>query len=112
MVDVEHLGKTEGLSVVTIQAAYKKNQYLYGGYKAQYQFAIVYRTIPTTANERLQADEVLNNIGLWAETTQPSLPSPCCPPKVYRNSNAALQYAYDDGAEDHQILMTIEYEVF
>ena len=111
MVDVEFLGETSGLALETIQAAYKTRRYITGGYEAQYQFAILYQTVPTTANERLEADEVLNNYAAWVEETQPTLPESCVFLRVSRNTNAALVGRDATGAEVHQILFTLLYEV-
>ena len=111
MVDVEYLGENAGLTISTVQAAYKTKQYICGGYRAQYQFSILYREIPTTANERLEMDEVLNNYAAWAESTAPELPTGCEFIRVNRNTNAALLGREANGAEVHQILFTLLYEV-
>lgn len=111
MVDVEFLGESAGLALETIQTAYKTRQYITGGYMAQYQFAILYRTIPGTAGERLTADEILNDYAAWAEANPPELPSPCHLTRIQRNTNAALLHRAETGAETHQILMSIFYEV-
>lgn len=111
MVDVDYLGEDSGLALMTTQAAYKTREYILGGYEAQYQFTIFWRTIPTNANERLQADETLNNYAAWAEKNPIVLSSPCRTVKLTRNTNAALLAVYDNGAEDHTILMTLTYEV-
>lgn len=101
-----------GMMLSTIQAAYKTRQYITGGYEAQYQFKIVYRTQPDDNDSRLAADEILNAIGAWAETskTKPDLGSAVVR-SVRRTSNASLLAVYDDGSRDHQILMTLTYEV-
>ena len=113
MVDVDFLGETAGLAIMTTQAAYKTHEYICGGYEAQYQFMIYYRTIPTTANERLIADEVLNNIATWAERNLSTLTldDPCVAKRIVRNTNAALLGQMQNGAEDHTISMTLRYEV-
>lgn len=111
MVDVEFLGETSGLALTTVQAAYKTRKYILGGYQAQYQFAILYQTTPTTANERLEADEVLNNYAAWVEATRPELPQNCRFLKCSRNTNAALLGRDANGSEVHQILFTLNYEV-
>lgn len=111
MVDVEFLGESSGLALETIQAAYKTKRYITGGYQAQYRFGILYQTIPTTANERLKADEVLNDYAAWAETNPPTLPEGCVFLKVERNSNAAILSRDPNGSEIHQILMNLLYEV-
>lgn len=109
--DVEYLGETLGLTISTVQAAYKTRRYITGGYQAQYQFSILYRIVPTTTNERLEADEVLNNYAAWAESTSPELPQNCRFVRCSRNTNAALLGRDADGSEVHQILFTLLYEV-
>ena len=111
MVDVEYLGDGTSLTISTVQAAYKTRRYITGGYQAQYQFSILYQTIPTTANERLEMDEVLNNYAAWAESTKPELPSNCRFIRCTRNTNAALLGRDANGSEVHQILFTLLYEV-
>lgn len=111
MVDVAFLGEEGGLAILTTQAAYKTREYICGGYEAQYQFDIYYRTIPTTVNERLAADEILNNLATWAEVHKPELPDVCKNARVYRTTNAALVSVMQNGAEDHNIQMMIKYEV-
>ena len=111
LVDVDFLGEESGFALMTTQAAYKTRQYICGGYEAQYQFAIFYRTIAVNTIERLQADELLNNIATWAESTPLTLDSPCVLIKVSRNTNAALLGKLENGAEDHNIQMTLRYEV-
>ena len=111
LVDVEYLGETTGLAISTVQAAYKTNRYIYGGYRAQYQFSILYQSIPTTANERLEMDELLNNYAEGAENTQPELPTGCRFIRCTRNTNSALLGRDANGSEVHQILFTLLYEV-
>lgn len=115
-VDVEFLGETSGLAITTTQAAYKVKRYITGGYQAQYQFAILYQTIPQTANERLVADEVLNNYAAWAianaKTDLPArMPSGCVFNRLTQNTIAALLGRDETGTEVHQILFTLLYEV-
>ena len=111
-VDFEYLTETKGLALTTVQAAYKTAEYIDGSYQAQYQFALVYRTIPTSTEERMQADEALNAFGAWAESmTALTLGTGLHPIKVIRNQPSALAYRYENGAEDHQIIMTLLYEV-
>lgn len=101
-----------GMMLSTIQAAFKTRQYITGGYEAQYQFKIVYRTQPDDNDSRLSADEILNAIGAWAErsATKPDI-SGARVKSVQRTTNASLFAAYDDGSRDHQILMNLIYEV-
>lgn len=112
-INFEYLPKdTLGIMLSTIQAALKTRQYITGGYEAQYQFSLVYRAQPDDNDSRLAADELLNEIGIWAETsdTKPELDRAVVR-SVKRTSNASLLAVYEDGSRDHQILMTMIYEV-
>ncbi len=101
-----------GLSLSAIQAAVKTRQYIFGGYEAQYQFALIYRSQPGDNDTRLEAVEMLNELGAWAERNAGSLHLDRARVKTLRRtSNAALLAVYEDGSRDHQILMNLTYEV-
>ena len=101
-----------GLSLSAIQAAVKTRQYIFGGYEAQYQFALIYRSQPGDNDTRLEAVEMLNELGAWAERNAGSLLLNQARVKTLRRtSNAALLAVYEDGSRDHQILMNLIYEV-
>ena len=101
-----------GLSLSAIQAAVKTRQYIFGGYEAQYQFALIYRSQPGDNDTRLEAVEMLNELGAWAERNAGSLLLDRARVKTLRRtSNAALLAVYEDGSRDHQILMNLTYEV-
>lgn len=112
-IEFEHLpDDAVGMMLSSIQAAYKLEQYIDGGYLAQYQFKIVYRSQPSDNNSRLAADELLNAIGAWAERREnrPSITGVLVQ-RVQRDSGASLFATYEDGSRDHQILMSLIYEV-
>lgn len=95
----------------TIQSAYKVLEYITGGYKAEYQFKIIYRVIPgNSTDKRLQADALLNKLGTWATQHKPDL-SPLVSVRVEPTTQASLFAMYENGDEDHQILMKLTYEV-
>lgn len=110
-VDFEFLGKTSGLCVSTVQAAFKIRQYINGGYTAQYQFQVVYRLIASNADARIAADEALDTMGEWAEQNPPTLPEGMNLRKVKRDTSASVMARYDNNAEDHTINLTLTYEV-
>ena len=110
-VDYNFLGKTKGMAVGPVQGALKVRRYIYGGYQGQYQFDIAYRLIASNADERIAADELLNTIGEWMENNVPEPPEGVNWWRINRTNSAAMLTAYDNGAEDHTIPMTIIYEV-
>lgn len=109
-VDFEYLAE-KGLTLSTIQAAYKTKQYIDGSYQAQYQFNVVYRCVPENADERMAADETLDKMAEWCESSLPALDGALNALKVVCTNNSALITRYEDGTEDHQISMTLTYEV-
>ena len=113
-INYEYLGSdTVGLALSTIQGAYKTRRYVGGGYEAQYQFKVIYRLQPSTNDQRLSADEVLDALGDWAssEANKPDLGEGLRVRRVTNDSRSSLFARYENGDEDHQILMTITYEV-
>lgn len=112
-IEFEFLGKQSGMSLSTVTAAYKTEEYITGAYDAQYQFAILYRVSPETSGDRLSASEMLDTIGRWAEerTDLPPLGSNMTATRIERNSTGSMIARYDDGTEDYQILMNLLYEV-
>lgn len=113
-ISFEHLESDSfGVTVVSVQAAYKIKSYLRGSYRAQYQFQILYRKIPEDDNSRLEMDEFLNGIATWAENNpdKPELEGKSRVVSVSRDSGATMQSRYEDGTEDHVINMTMIFEV-
>lgn len=114
LINYEYLDDGASMALSTIQAAYKTKKYITGGYQAQYQFKVIYRLSPGSSNNnRLKADELLNALGNWA-TTRENLPVlgdgiRCL--KVEATTLSSLFARYDNGYEDHQILMNMYYEV-
>lgn len=101
-----------GMMMSNIQAAFKLRQYICGGYQAQYQFKLVYRSSPDADDSRLAADEILNSMGAWAEENAQNLHIPGVTTiSVRRDSNSSLFAIYENGERDHQILMNLIYEV-
>lgn len=102
-----------GMALSTIQATYKTKQYITGGYQAQYQFKIIYRVQPSTNNDRLNADELLNKLGDWmaTRTDLPVLGQGIRSIRIDATTRSSLFARYENGDEDHQILMNMIYEV-
>lgn len=100
------------VALSVIQGAYITKRYLLGGHEAEYQFKIIARIKPGGSNDkRLRADAVLNRFGDWAIQNYPSLGNGVRVRRMEAVSRSALFARYEDGTEDHQILMKLTYEV-
>ena len=101
------------MAISLIQGTYKTRQYITGGYEAQSQFKIIYRVQASNNNARLSADELLNALSDWAvlNTNLLELGGNKAFRRLDCNTRAALFGRYENGDEDHQILMTLTYEV-
>lgn len=112
-IEYEALPNSKSMCVSSIQGAFKTRKYILGGYEAQYQFKVVYRLQPDDSDSNLAADETLDQLGSWAETEipGPDLGERIRFRRIRRDSSSALFATYEDGTRDHQILMTMIYEV-
>lgn len=108
-----HLSVDEpGMALSSITSAYKDKIYILGGYQAKYQFKVIYRIKPGKSMDKsLKANETLNLIGDWASLNKPNLGEKIRVISVSPISQAELYAPYENGDEDHQIMMKITYEV-
>ena len=103
---------TSAMAMSTIQAAYIVRRYITGGYVAEYQVKIIYRVKPGNSNDkRLKADELLNAIGDWATGKRPDIGTGKRVVSLEPTTRSSLFAVYENGDEDHQILMKMNYEV-
>lgn len=110
-IEYEYLDDEESMALSLVQGAYKSGEYILGGYEAAYQFKVVYRLSANTIDRRLSADEKLNALSDWITSSAPPvLGDNITRVKFTANARSALFGRYDDGTEDHQILMTMTYE--
>ena len=104
---------TAAMALSTIQATYIVRKYILGGYEAEYQFKIIYRMKPDNSNDkRLKADELLNALGDWAAAqTPPNIGDGRRVIRIEPTARSSMFAVYENGDEDHQILMKMNYEV-
>lgn len=103
---------TTAMAMSTIQAAYILQKYILGGYKAEYQFKLIYRIKPGNSNDkRLKADELLDALGDWTIGQRPDIGEGKTVISVEPTTRSSLFAVYENGDEDHQILMKLTYEV-
>lgn len=112
-INFEFLGDPKSMALSTVQGAYKTAQYITGGYTAEYQFKIVYRVYGESNNAILSADETLDKIASWAveRADKPDIGEGRTVTRIVINSLSSLFARYEEGGEDHQVLMTLTYEV-
>lgn len=102
------------MALSTIQAPYIVARYILGGYKAEYQFKVIYRIIPGSSSgpdKRLKADELLGRLGDWLGKSVPDLGAGIRAVRVEATTRASKFAEYENGDEDHQILAKMTYEV-
>lgn len=102
-----------GMALSVIQGAYKVEEYINGSYLSEYQFKIIYRLQPDGTDGRLKADESLNRMADWLtqQTETIDLGQGKTVKDLVCNSRSSLFGRYQDMSEDHQILMSMTYEV-
>ena len=103
---------TTAMAMSTIQAAYILKKYILGGYKAEYQFKLIYRIKPGNSNDkRLKSDELLDALGDWTIGQRPDIGEGKTVVSVEPTTRSSLFAVYENGDEDHQIIMKLTYEV-
>lgn len=100
------------MALSTIQGAYITRRYVLGGHQAEYQFKVIYRIKPgKSMDARLKADELLDKLGVWASRNKPDLGDGIRALRAEPTTQSSLYAIYENGDEDHQILMKLTYEV-
>jgi hypothetical protein len=100
------------MALSLIQGTYITSRYILGGHRAEYPFKLIYRIKSGGSNNsRLLSDELLDEFGAWAAENPPELGTGIKVRKMEPTTRSALFAAYEDGDEDHQILMKMTYEV-
>lgn len=100
------------MALSTIQSTYITKRYILGGYQAEFQFKMIYRIKPgKSLDKRLKADELLNRFGDWARTQRPFIGDNMRVVRIEAMTRSSVFAAYENGDEDHQILMKMTYEV-
>lgn len=101
------------MALSTIQGAYILQRYILGGYRAEYQFKLIYRINPgSSMDKRLRADELLNRLGAWSSDNKKNLQlgDGIRVLSIEPTTMSSLFAMYENGDEDHQILMQMTYE--
>lgn len=99
-----------GLSIT--QATAITARYILGGHAGEYQFKLIYRIQPgKSQSAKLNADELLNSFGQWIAENRPDLGENIHIRRLGPTTRSSLFNNYENGDEDHQILLQLNYEV-
>lgn len=99
------------MAISTIQGGGITKQDILGEHQAEYLFKLIYRIKPgQSIDKRLTADEVLDSFGDWARNQNPYIGENMQVIRIEVTSRASLFAIYENGDEDHQILMKITYK--
>lgn len=112
LIDYEFMdAKDECMAMSLIQSAYIIERFISGSYIADYQFKIVYRSKPRSPDARLNADDLLNQLGDWATGQKPDIGNGLEVQELEQTTRSSLFARMEDGWEDHQIFMRMTYKV-
>lgn len=101
-----------GMALSLIQNSYTPRYDILGNYDTDYQFKVIYRIKPgNSTDKRLKADEVLDAIGEWSRTQFPDIGESRTVVSIEPVTRSALFAIYENGDEDHQIMMKMTYHV-
>ncbi len=110
-VDYDFREKYSGLTLAFTAGAFKRKDYILGGYHAKYQFALIYRTYPEDREGRETADELLTALADWMTQNRPVLPEPFKFRKITQESLAQMTHRHENGMEDHSVTLSLFFEV-
>ncbi len=112
MIDYEFMPADKpSMALSLVQGAYIVERYIDGSYDADYPFKIIYRTKPGSPGARLNADELLDSLGQWANGQTPDIGEGREVQTFEQTTQAALFARMKDGWEDHQIFFRMTYKV-
>lgn len=101
-----------GMALSLIQNSYTPRYDILGNYDTDYQFKVIYRIKPgNSTDKRLKADEVLDAIGEWSRTQFPDIGENRTVVSIEPVTRSAFFAIYENGDEDHQIMMKMTYHV-
>lgn len=99
------------MALSLVQSAYIVERFIDGSYIADYQFKIIYRVNPSGVNARLDADEMLDSLGAWADGQAPYIGDGLEVQELEQTTPASLFARIEGGWEDHQIFFRMTYKV-
>ena len=86
-------------------------RYIDGSFIGSWPFAICFRVNQTDTAVKLSAYDTLEKVSNWLTSGQlPALSGSKIPLKIEQTSQPSQIAVYDDGTEDYQVLLALEYK--
>lgn len=102
----------KAITLEPVQGNYISDPDIVGGYEASYRFKLVYRLKPGDSSyNRISADSLLDDMGKWTMEQKPDIGGGFIVNKIYPTTLSAKIASYNNGDEDHQIFIMVEYSV-
>lgn len=92
--------------------SYIVQRYINDSYIAVYKFSIVYRSVPTNTNQRVNCEEILTDISQWLVTSSLGhilLTDDREVSSIDIISPPALFKQYQNGTEDYHVILSLKY---
>lgn len=106
--------KKSSMAIYNLSNSGIDKQYINGNYLATYRFSIVYRNIPTNTNQRIDCEEILNNLAYWLTNLNLNSDVVLSNGRLIDNisivSPPVLYRQYQNGTEDYHVIFSLKYK--
>lgn len=105
--------KRSCFSVSSLSGEIVLQEDILGNYVAQFPFSITYRVLPEDSADKINAEDLLANIGIWLESQveYPSIGSNKKILSIKRGTVPTVITVNEDGTFDYQCIFELKYEV-
>lgn len=101
-----------GICIATNQSPKYLAKYILGGYRAQYEFSVILRVLPSGDGDMLDAVEALARVAAWAAKEPAPVITGAVNVQIKQTSDVAVQNVYEDMTADYAVTMSLTWEVF
>lgn len=106
--------KKSSMAIYNLSNSGIDKKYINGNYLATYRFSVVYRNIPTNTNQRIDCEEILNNLAYWLTNLNLNSDIVLSNGRLIDNisivSPPVLYRQYQNGIEDYHVIFSLKYK--
>ena len=106
--------RKSSMSIYNLTNSYIDKRYINGNYLATYRFSIVYRSIPTNTNKRVDCEEILDSIANWLVGLNLNSDIVLSSGRVIDNISIStppvLYKQYSGGQEVYHVILSLKYK--